>query len=97
MFDELISIYTPVSLLPNSYPKSDTRLLKSELINNWNIFNKKSESDVYNIITAICKEKYEYNAEFQRKREFLLKKWEHRQLRRPQMVELMQEGLGACI
>ena len=63
MFDELISIYTPVSLLPDSYPKSDTRLLKTELINNWNIFNKKSESDVYNIITAICKEKYEYNAE----------------------------------
>ena len=46
-----------------SYPKSDTRLLKSDLINNWNIFNKKSESDVYNIITAICKEKYEYNPE----------------------------------
>ena len=63
MFDELISIYTPVSLLPESYPKSDTRLLKSDLINNWNIFNKKSESDVYNIITAICKEKYKYNAE----------------------------------
>ena len=63
MFDELLSIYTPISLLPESYPKSDTSLLKSELIHNWNIFNKKSEADVYNIITAICKEKYEYNAE----------------------------------
>ena len=63
MFDELINIYTPITLLPESYPKSDTRLLKSDSINNWNIFNKKSESDVYNIITAICKEKYEYNAE----------------------------------
>lgn len=63
MFDELISIYTPITQLLNSYPKSDTRLLKSELIKNWNIFNRKSEADVYNIITEICKEKYEYNAE----------------------------------
>ena len=59
MFDELISIYTPITQLLNSYPKSDTRLLKSELIKNWNIFNRKSEADVYNIITEICKEKYE--------------------------------------
>lgn len=63
MFDELISIYTPTSLLPASYPKWETRLLKSELITNWNIFNKKNEADVYNIIAAICKEKYEYDAE----------------------------------
>ena len=63
MFDELLSIYTPISLLPDSYPKSDTRLLKSELIHNWNIFNRKSESEVYNIITTICKEKYEDNSE----------------------------------
>lgn len=63
MFDELLSIYTSDSLLSASYPKADTHLLKSELINNWNIFNKKSEADVYRIITAICKEKFEYNAE----------------------------------
>lgn len=63
MFDDLISIYTPISLLPASYPKSDTRLLKNELIHNWNIFNKKTESEVYEIITEICKEKYGYNAE----------------------------------
>ncbi|MCM1181402.1 MAG: RES family NAD+ phosphorylase [Clostridium sp.] len=62
-FDELLSIYTPVSLLPVSYPKADTHLIKSELKNNWNIFNEKSESDIYSIITAICKEKYEYNKE----------------------------------
>lgn len=63
MFDELISIYTPISLLPSSYPKSDARLLKSELNNNWNIFNKKTDSEIYEIIKVICKEKYEYNAE----------------------------------
>ncbi len=62
-FDELVNIYTPVSLLPDSYPKSDTKLLKSELINNWNIFNKKSEAEVYNILSAICKEKYQYESE----------------------------------
>ena len=26
IFDELLSIYTPISLLPESYPKSDTSL-----------------------------------------------------------------------
>jgi hypothetical protein len=61
LFEELISIYTPASLLPDAFPKSEIRLLKSELINNWNIFNKRSESEVYQIITAICKEKYNYN------------------------------------
>lgn len=63
LFDELLSIYTPVSLLPKSYPKSETRLLKSELMNNWNIYNKRSESDIYHMITTICREKYEYDAE----------------------------------
>ena len=53
MFDELISIYTPISLLPDLYPKSDTRLLKTELINNSNLYNKKRQSDIYNIISAI--------------------------------------------
>ena len=63
MFDELISIYTPASSLPDSYPKSDTRLLASDLINSWNIFNNKSESNAYKMITEICKERYVYDAE----------------------------------
>ena len=63
LFDEFLSIYTPISQLPSSYPKSETQLLKSELKKNWSIFNNRSDSDVYNIITALCKEKYEYNEE----------------------------------
>lgn len=63
LFDDFLSIYTPSSQLPDSYPNSETFLLKDELIENWNIFNNKSKSEVYNIITSICKEKYQYNAE----------------------------------
>lgn len=63
MFEELLSIYTPISLLPSSYPRAETKLLKNELASNWNIFRNKSESDIYKIITAICREKYKDNPE----------------------------------
>ncbi len=63
LFDELIGIYTPADLLPDAFPKAEIKMLKNELLENWNIFNKCSESDVYKIVTAICKEKYEYNPE----------------------------------
>lgn len=63
LFDKLISIYTPVSLLSKTFPKSETKLLKNELLFNWNIFNKKNETEVYEMIVAICKEKYQYSAE----------------------------------
>ncbi len=63
MFDELLSIYTPVSLLPQEYPKADIRMLKNELATRWNIFNNKSEAEIYKMTIAICKEKYEYTPE----------------------------------
>ena len=63
MFDELISIYSPASLLSSDYPQKDTGLLKRELINNWRIFSSDDEADIYRIITAICKEKYKYEKE----------------------------------
>jgi hypothetical protein len=59
LFEDLISIYTPVSLLPSYYPKSEVGLLKDELLNKWNIFNNLNASKVYSIVTSICKEKYE--------------------------------------
>lgn len=62
-FEEFVGIYTQISLLPETFPKAEIRLLKSELIQQWNIFNKRSEADVYKIITAICKEKYKYSPE----------------------------------
>ena len=61
MFEEMVGMYTPISMLPDSYPRSDTRMLKSELIHNWSIFQNKTEAEAYDIITAICKEKYEEN------------------------------------
>lgn len=57
-FDELISIYKPVDLLPNNYPKADVKLLKDEMLINWNIFNNLNSNQIYNLITNICKEKY---------------------------------------
>ena len=64
LFDDFLSIYTPTSkVIEEKYPKSETRMIKSELLNSWNIFNKISESDVYNIITAICYDKYQYSSE----------------------------------
>ncbi|SHO48963.1 RES family NAD+ phosphorylase [Anaerocolumna xylanovorans] len=63
LFDDLISIYTPISLLPVAFPKSETRLLKDELLRNWEIFNNINESDIYKIITSVCKDKYIYNSE----------------------------------
>ena len=58
-FDDLLNLYTPVSMLPDLYPKEQTFDLTSELLNNWNIFKSKSKSDVHQIITVLCKEKYE--------------------------------------
>lgn len=57
-FDMLISIYTPIDSLSGDYPKADLKLLREELINNWNIFNGLSGTQVYNLITKICKDKY---------------------------------------
>jgi len=57
-FDSLISIYTPIDLLPENYPKSDLKLLKEELINTWDIFNGLSGAQAYDLITNICKDKY---------------------------------------
>lgn len=58
LFEDLISIFTPVNLLPSLFPKSEVKLLKSELNTNWNIFKSKDDNVIYQIITAICHEKY---------------------------------------
>ena len=44
--------------MPQTYPKGETRLLKTELANNWAIFNQKTEAEIYDIVKVICKEKY---------------------------------------
>jgi len=62
-FDELISIYTPVKLLPPEFPRAEVCLLKDEMLNNWNIFQELNSSNVYKVITSICSEKYQQNPE----------------------------------
>ncbi|WP_110955806.1 RES family NAD+ phosphorylase [Anaerosinus massiliensis] len=58
LFDELISIYTPSNSLPENYPKADLKLLTEELKNTWDIYNGLNKSQIYEMITNICKEKY---------------------------------------
>ncbi|MBV1758091.1 MAG: RES family NAD+ phosphorylase [Dethiosulfatibacter sp.] len=63
LFEDFISIFTPAVLLPDNFPKSEIKMLKSELFSNWNIFNQRTESEIYSIVTEICKERYDYNPE----------------------------------
>lgn len=63
LFDDLISIFTPQNLLPENFPKSETKLLKTEICNNWNIFKTKDDDLIYKMITSICHDKYIINPE----------------------------------
>ena len=63
LLDDFVSIYTPVSMLPSTFPKDKTQLLKNELINNWHIFSSENESVVYRIISSVLKDKYESESE----------------------------------
>lgn len=59
-FEELLNIFTPAEDLPHSFPKAQRRMLSAELHDGWNIFSPNlRESDVYQILTAICHERYE--------------------------------------
>ena len=63
-FDDLISIYTVRSLLPDDYPASDVHMLSDELKNEWNIFNDSlSSSTIHNITVAISPRLYKENPE----------------------------------
>lgn len=55
----LLEIYTPENMLPPGFPAAKRRLLVTELTDRWHIFdNKLTSTDVYNIIRAVCAEKY---------------------------------------
>lgn len=58
-FEELLNIYTPSAMLPDSYPKAETRSLIDDLKERWNIFSEISRMDVYKILRSICQELYE--------------------------------------
>ncbi|WP_312833029.1 RES family NAD+ phosphorylase [Sedimentibacter saalensis] len=56
-FEALLESYTPITSLPDNFPKEKTDLLKNVLATQWRIFNVKPEI-VYILITQICHEKY---------------------------------------
>lgn len=64
MFEELVNIYTPAHLLPETFPKGNLKMLKDELVENWHIFHPHlSRAKVYDIIKNICMEDYTANSE----------------------------------
>lgn len=63
-FEDLISIFTPNSLLPADFPHKERKMLKNELLNGWNIFSPQlRDSDVYEILVNICSDRYSYQPE----------------------------------
>lgn len=57
LFDEFLSIYKPVTMLPENFPSSMLSFLKDELVNNWNIFNLDS-SQVYRLLSALLEKQF---------------------------------------
>lgn len=62
-FNKLLERYTVKSKLDVNYPSGLTVSIKSELKNNWNIFNDLEESQIYDILIEVCKEKYNESPE----------------------------------
>lgn len=58
LLDGLLDIYSPVSELPDGFPRGQTDLIKNILYNNWNIFSVKPDI-IYRLITKICSSRYE--------------------------------------
>lgn len=57
LLDGLIDIYSPISDLPTTFPRSQTDLIKNILYNHWNIFNLKPDG-IYQLITKLCSSRY---------------------------------------
>lgn len=58
-FNELIIIYTPQTLLPETYPSSEMHMLADELKNEWNIFSQNlTSSNIYEIIKVLSPNLY---------------------------------------
>lgn len=62
LFDGLLDVYTPVSSLPDTFPKKNLDSLKNILHNKWSIFNVEPDC-IYELITNICSEKYKERPE----------------------------------
>lgn len=57
-FEELLNIYTPSTMLPNDYPKAETRSLIDDLRDRWNIFSEIPRTQIYEILKSVCSEFY---------------------------------------
>lgn len=57
LFDSIFDIYSPISDLPNDFPRAHTDLMKNILSHNWRLFNLKPDG-IYRLITALCANRY---------------------------------------
>lgn len=57
LFDSLLDIYTPISFLPDNFPREHTGLIKDIFHNDWRIFNLTSDM-IYKLITSLCENRY---------------------------------------
>lgn len=57
-FEDLLNIYTPSNLLPDTYPRAETHSLIDDLKERWNIFGDISRTQIYEILKSICSEFY---------------------------------------
>ena len=57
-FEELLNIYTPSTMLPDTYPRAETRSLIDDLKDRWNIFSNITRTQTYEILRSVCKELY---------------------------------------
>lgn len=62
-FEELLNIYTTSIMLPNDYPKAETRSLIDDFKDRWNIFAEISRTQIYEILKSICSTSYVNNPE----------------------------------
>ena len=57
-FEELLNIYTPLSMLPPTYPKDDIRSLVDDVDIRWNIFAEIPNVQKLEILTSVCRDLY---------------------------------------
>ena len=62
-FEDLLSIYSPSNVLPESYPRAETRSLIDDLKDRWNIFSEIPRTQEYEILKEICSDYIKNNSE----------------------------------
>ena len=57
-FEELLSVYTPSSLLPGNFPKAEARSLIDDIKERWSVFADITRAQTYEILKSICGDLY---------------------------------------